>query len=200
MVGHRLSSAALISASLALGALMVVAVATAGCTSGASPFQKPSRKVDPPPVVGTVDAKVHPQLANYDAFEIAVLQPTSDGVGALTVSALRSSLYDELLSRGYSPLAQTYVDSAGAVTSEPGRTYPMRARITQVLPARDGGYIASGWVGLIAPRSDGREETLYLCEITELAIPPQKGPAVRDGGAETGRRLARALLQKLPPR
>jgi hypothetical protein len=195
-VGHR-RRATLIAACLA--ACLLTAV-TAGCAGGSSPFQRPSRNVDPPPNVGTVDAKVHPTIDRFGAFEIAVLRPAADGVGALTTSALRNGLYDELIARGYSPLAQTYVDSAGAVTSEPGRTYPMRARITQVLPARDGGYLASGWVGLVSPRADGSEETLYVCEITALAIPPQKGPAVRDGGAETGRRLARALLQHLPAR
>jgi len=55
-------------------------------------------------------------------------------------------------------------------------------------------------VGLVAPQEDGTEITLYLAEVSDLAVPPVKGPARNDGGPETGRKLAEALLRKLPAR
>ncbi len=196
MVGHRSAAVLNVVVAMVLAPLLLAG----GCRSGHAPFARPTRHVDAPPSVGTVDAKVSPAIAEFGAFEVAVLRPTGDGVAAAVLSGFREGLYDALLGRGYSPLALLYVDAAGAAALEPGRTFPLRAHVTEVLPAVDGGYLVSGWAGLVAPRGDGGEDTLYVSEITRLAVLPQKGPAARDGGAATGRRLAAALLQHLPAR
>jgi len=201
MVGHRRTGALSARGLAVLGLIALVAACTSPPTA-AEKYRK-YRKYPPPatqPVVETVDARVHPQLAEFGAFEVAVQPPSGDGVPDDVLAAFRQAFYDGLLAKGYSPLALSYVDEAGADAVEPGLTSPLRARITEVLPAKDGGHLASGWVGIVSLGADGSEETLYVSEIRRLRIPPQMGPALPAGGPDTGRRLANGLLRHLPAR
>jgi hypothetical protein len=184
---HRRTAAAL-TAALAL-------TAVAGCKS--QPASNPAVR---PPTVGGVDAKVHPALDEFEAFEVAVLRPTGTDVDAAVLDAFREGLYQGLLSKGYSPLSPAYVDTAGVDVAMPGRTFPMRSHITSVRHSRDGGYLVSGWVGLVSPGDDGAEETLYVSEITDLAIRHERRYQGKDGGPRTGGALATALLRHLPDR
>ncbi len=185
---------------LRAAALAVCALLVGACANGRSIIPGRSKKPVPaPPAVGGMNADVHGNLASFDVVEVAVRRPGGD-VALSVRAAFRQALYDGLIAKGYSPLALDYVDAAGAEVGRPGQTFPMRSVITGVVRARDGGVVVSGWLGMVAPNADGSESTLYLAEVEDLAVPPTKGPARTGGGPDTGRRLAEALLRKLPAR
>ena len=179
--------------------VMAAGLLPAACANGRL---RPAR-TDParvPPALGTLVADLHPHIARFEAFAVATDRPAG-AVAPAVRAAFREALYAGFLDRGYSPLDPAYVDAAGDGVAQPGLTFPVRSMIERTTRAADGGLLVSGWVGLVAPPEPGGEEvTLYLAEIADLAVPPVAGTEQRDGGAETGRRLADALLRRLPPR
>ena len=191
-----------VSSARRLGVLALCAALAAGCVqsrSTSTSTTKTSSRRASTRAIGEMTADVHAQIASFDVIEIAVQRPGGDT--AISVKrGFREAVYEGLLERGYSPLALEYVDAARSDVARPGQTFPMRGSITQVKHASDGGFLVSGWLGLVAPRESGGETTLYLAEISDLALPPQRGTYKTDGGEETGRRLAAALLKKLPAR
>ena len=185
---------------VALSAIALSATLGGGCANGRSIFpDRDGPRAAAPPVVVEMTADVHANFATFEVIEVAVRRPGGD-VALSVKTAFRAEIYEQLLAKGYSPLALEYVDAARDDVGSPGRTFPMRCVITKVLRSRDGGVVVSGWLGLVAPQDDGSEVTLYLAEVEDLAVPPLKGPARADGGPTTGTRLAEALLRKLPSR
>ena len=181
-------------------AFLLAAVFLTGCANGRSLLPgSDSPRGAAPPIVTEMTADLHANYATFDVVEVAIRRPGGD-VALSVKSAFRAAVYEQLLAKGYSPLALEYVDAARDDVGSPGRTFPVRAMITDVRRARDGGVVVSGWLGLVAPQEDGSEITLYRAEVEDLAVPPAKGPARTDGGAPTGTRLADALLLKFPAR
>ncbi len=185
---------------LLVSLIAICALPLGSCVNRRTIFESRKKStVAAPPAVGAMSANAHGQLASFDVVEVAIQRP--GGAAALSVrTAFREALYEQLLAKGYSPLSLDYVDAAGASVDRPGQTFPLRSSITGVRRASDGGVIVSGWIGLVATQDDGSETTLYLGEVTDLAVPPVTGPSRADGGPNTGVKLADALLAKFPAR
>jgi hypothetical protein len=142
---------------------------------------------------------VRGDFARFDVVEIAVQVP--GGVVAGSVKrAFRAAVYEDLIAKGYSPLALEYVDAARDGAARAGQTFVMRSAISEVRRGSDGGVVVTGWLGLVAPEGDDGEVSLFLAEVEELALPPETGASRTDGGPATGTRLAGALLGGFPAR
>ncbi len=194
----RRAVAGLLSAGLLSAGLLSI-VLLAGCANARTSKRPPRAARSPTATVAAVDISQNPHLADWHVVEVAITAP--DGSVSLSLrTGFREGLYAGLLERRYSPLDPVYVDAAGPDVVRERGPFLLRSGVTKSQRAADGGVVVSGWCALIAARKGQPDETLFLAEVADLAIRPTEGTDRRHGGPVAGKKLAEALLRKLPAR